>query len=195
MPRESSNRFAGLVEPSAPPIHMMPELSSSDECGRNPPPSYEEAIADEYWQPTGPLPQQHLRPSQTAQRFPLSIRGQETSGGESNTFNRNSTSPCTSLGLHQRNNVSTDPRPRVRPDSSHHRSASSGDLSDGSFDSYSDEIQNINCANLAARQRTRRARSAASASGGNSANRKRKPGSKIKKGLENIAFFIIQILD
>lgn len=159
---DSSTQIMRSPEPSAPPIHMMPD---SDHPGEGPvqaeqsqqwgpPPRYEEAIADD----------QHLASTTglAAQSSNIDLANQRRSP------------------THGRNNPDTQGQ-RQRPTSSltHRniaRSASPDGLCGDDGDQSASQERISDCD-----------------AGGK--KKKRSPVAKIKKGLENIAFFVIQILD
>lgn len=184
MPR--NNRRSHQPAPSAPPEHIMNQITSSqrrpstDTQDWDPPPRYEVAIAADHHKignkstkrPSTEWPAQRL-PSPTSQR--LRNRGSSSAANDS--------SPRSS-----QHNHSLD-RSSARDDNQRHsRSRQTGSLQD--------TTENNRC-RMDARS--------ASPDGGldgqdrstssSSPRRKRGAGYKIKKGLEGIAYGIIQILD
>lgn len=174
---EARNNNGNRAEPSAPPIYMMAGPSSDevrDSRDRSPPPRYEEAIAADL--PTA----YNSSASSTNQHEPMRQQPvAHSSSPLSNLTHRSNNSHGSTPSLNSHRHSSSRQRsntPRVEDDqrssgtgNTRYRSASPGDLSDSSHDRSggSNELK----------------------------KKKRSSGSKIKKGLENIAFFIIQILD
>lgn len=193
MDRQNYNQQERRIEPSAPPFYMMPEISPSAEDRnireRSPPPRYEDAIADDQW-PRSPA----VAPTTTDNRLLSSGESpfQETGHRRPNSCNSSRiTSPSHQLWNSGNTNASNVTDLRSRPNIGRYRSASPGDLSDGSYDerdSFNDDTSN---AMRRAAQRHSRSETAVV----ERSNKKRSSGSRIKKGLENIAFLIIQILD
>lgn len=179
-------------EPSAPPIHMMPDqqhqgssASNEDSRERSPPPRYEEAIADPVVQsdrlfpPTGMQQRAayNNRISSTHIQQPRR-RSSDNVANSSPTETRNGRLNSQESRFRRRHNRSADAR---------YGSASSDDLSDGRSDA--EENNETTPAAVGGGTTTRRGRQSGEQV------KKRSSGSKIKRGLENIAFFIIQILD
>ena len=168
------------LEPSAPPIFMMPETSSSDQRDlrdRSPPPRYEEAISQD--QPPSHLQSSALR-LQQQHYVPQTTQLQRQSRSESfNPDHRRILGPPNSdTNRHNRRSPfegarATSANGSNTVSTTRYRSASPGNMSTGSR-TRSEDGQN---------ERETRPK------------KKRSSGLKIKKGLENIAFFIIQILD
>lgn len=172
MPRPSREHNNNYTEPSAPPIHLMPEESHGNQdhpVDWGPPPRYEEAIADDDTTITTsqiittrlPAPTTHDQPNEQ----PSSARRSQDSHSVSSGRRSRQTGSLTNI-----ENRSSHQQSDIR-----YRSASPGEMSDGAQNGSSQECGSVN----------------------DSGSRKKKRGSKskIKKGLENIAFFIIQILD
>lgn len=219
MSRRNNQGGCSRNEPSAPPIHMMPGDPSSSNTNeplyREPPPSYQEAILDDTStnhnrilgtssrlndisrQGSGlsiATNNQRRLPSPTYQNIAPSSRGY-TNGDQPN---RGIPSQQEEQRLQQRHprqtgsltgsierlnngrNIDNRNRSRSRGSGgggnggggSRYRSASPSELSEGAQDGSQERC-----------------------STNESAKKKKGSGSKIKKGLENIAFFIIQILD
>lgn len=201
MPRSTNTQGPA---PSAPPIHLMPNdqdsnANRSSTSDRGPPPRYEEAIASDW--PSGLSGAARTQATNTA-RLPLptsqidenaapndrQVRSQPSnhhrqpqnhSSSSSPSHRRltgNQTGSLTSIqsdNLNHRLRQQANQRPRSRQESNRYRSASPGDLSDEATQDQE----------------------ATSISSAGELKKKRGPGSKIKKGLEGIAWFIIQILD
>lgn len=182
MPRQEHSR---APEPTAPPIHMMPQCYSSpaDELrDRSPPPRYEEAIAENWPTPSTapPVPTQNSsnqasNPIRIASLSPYREVAQNSRQDERearpNSCNSSKISTPGHSSEHRRHSGHETHRPRSS--NSRYESGSVSDLSDGSH-----EERNTTAQTSARGER-----------------RKKGSGSKIKRGLENIAFFIIQILD
>lgn len=162
------------VEPSAPPIHMMPGRSGSedrDQRDRSPPPRYEEAIASNNNSGGQLLNITSGQASSGSQHHYQSLRSRPSRRSAScNPTNGSSPSASPSSGRIRGLTTSTGPGSASGQDQgARFRSASPGYLSECSDENHE--------------------------SAEPKRKKKRGSGSKIKKGLENIAFFIIQILD
>jgi len=197
-----------ISEPSAPPMHLM-EPCEEELAERSPPPRYEEAIASDQpvsahsFFPAPSLPAHHqdqanLRRRNPQQRCLVATNNTCQHGGQAaerrsmfqlDRLGGGSSQQC--LVDSARGHEARRPRRNFCSASGRHNSASPGGLSDGESE---DEEP------LGRSSSRPTARSSAQSHGPNGdasirAKSKRTSGSKIKRGLENIAFFIIQILD
>lgn len=174
MPEQRNNHRA---LPSAPPIHLMFDGTRNEPSGA--PPSYAEAIADrnaisqtsQYSQRT---PRSHSRRTEEHLR-----ESNQLSRSNRNTQHHHSYQSIDSLGLSSRNAGNHSSGGGGGRNNGHGDRTHSSRFRSASPDQISDDLQ----------------RNSGGSNGVTSSNRKKKPGSKVKKGLENIAFFIIQILD
>lgn len=194
MPRRNVVANNARAAPTAPPAHLMPDSiearhpTDQNSCSNNnqqhptePPPRYEEAIADSASgaAASGAGANPRLRPLQTSQLNHSSA----SESNESSLRQRPSRAANDHHHHHQNSlnqsvgNLSASGGSRGRPESARFRSASPSQLSEDLTQRNSSDDQNDD--------------GTTSSTG----KKKKKPGSKIKKGLENIAFFIIQILD
>lgn len=183
MPRNENN---GRAAPSAPPIHMMPSSSSdhsrtNQDRDRSPPPRYEEAIADEDRVLfTASSDRQQSQHQEASNRSPVHRQSPRRSSRRSASCNPTRTASPLSPTSARRRRDHTHVTERRNEGPNRYRSASPGYLSENSHDNQSDGTQQGERDEDGEPKRKRKQRGS---------------GSKIKKGLENIAFFIIQILD
>lgn len=219
MSRRNNQGGCGRNEPSAPPIHMMPRNPSSSDTNeplyREPPPSYQEAILDD----TSTNPNRILGTSGrlddiSRQRSGLSVATNDQRRLPSPTYQNNAPN--------SRGYNNGDQQNRGRPQQEEQRLQQRHPRQTGSLTGSIERLNNGGNDDSRNRSRSRgsggggggasggsRYRSASPSelsegaqdgseercSTNESAKKKKSSGSKIKKGLENIAFFIIQILD
>lgn len=218
MSRRNNQGGCGRNEPSAPPIHMMPgnnpgSSNTNEPLYREPPPSYQEAIGDDTSLNQHRISSNLLdEPSRQGsslsatandrQRLPSPTYHRANIAPNSQNYNNDDYTNHTSSNrgrrqqeesqlplqqhrsrqtgsltgsierLNGRNNTGNTTISRRGGGSGRYRSASPSELSEGAQDG-SQERWSVN----------------------EPGKKKKGSGSKIKKGLENIAFFIIQILD
>lgn len=167
--RNTNNpRGSRSTEPSAPPLSLSNHIDADDvEPTREwgPPPRYEEAIADD----------QHLQARQESPIDPSNRTRQPSPNQNVSPDESSIRRPPSGLTHRTAGSLASvvnraDDRPELRL-----RSISPSECHDGGARSTSEE----RLSDCDARER----------------KKKRSSASKIKKGLENIAFFIIQILD
>lgn len=180
------------IEPTAPPIHMMPQSYAQltdDRANRDrsPPPRYEEAIAEGWTSPPPVSTRERIPLSPHRRLGPTSQQNSRRSGcGEPSSCDSSRISSPAQSPEHSRTSGQDGAR-RSRSCNSRYRSASPGGFSNQSHED-SDNSNEVESRSRSG-DRTRRSERTTTA------NKKRGSGSKIKKGLENIAFFIIQLLD
>lgn len=190
---------ASRAEPSAPPLHMMQGSTTNQQviAGTDPnsiwgpPPRYDEAIAgsQDTCESNTRLPAQQL-PIQTShiQNDSQSLNNQQSRSSSSTESNQqaahhppnqqNYSRQSGSLSIAASRTPETRSTSRVR---ARYRSASPTNTFDEN--------------NASGGSGRERGSSVGASDDESSERRKKSSGSKIKKGLENIAFFIIQILD
>ena len=166
MPNQS--RGDARAAPSAPPLHLMTDSSQDEAQHWGPPPRYDEAIAE-----SAPAAQPERQPRQAPRLPSPTSQDQTTTTSRLNGLASRSPSRA-NVGRRSRQSINDAESGAFcqRRVTTRHRSASPGELSDGTQNDSQERACNDD----------ERAK-------------KRSSGSKIKKGLESIAFFIIQILD
>ena len=183
---------SGRIEPSAPPMHMMYNTATPDERDprdRSPPPRYEEAIAEDLSPPVRPHQSSSER-SPFAHTVPSHQSNNQITNRITRTWDYNrQPNSCNSSRLSTPNH---SPEHRqgsqqeirgAQPNNRRHRSASPDEHLNGDSE---ERYESRDCTTIRNSRRSWK---------DTDVGKQRGSGSKIKKGLENIAFFFIRILD